>query len=56
MQLQQSPLTLDHSSQLTNDIKGPGEGTWGNTFGIKRLSDAEWEEHERKRKAKFDQR
>lgn len=34
----------------------PPEGTWGDAFGIKHLSDAEWEEHERKRKALFDQR
>ena len=34
----------------------PSEGTWGDAFGIKHLSDAEWEEHERKRKMLFDQR
>lgn len=34
----------------------PSEGTWAGAFGIKHLSDAEWEEHECKRQAKFDQR
>ncbi|KAL3157013.1 hypothetical protein ABBQ38_001265 [Trebouxia sp. C0009 RCD-2024] len=32
------------------------EDTWGRAFGIKHLSDAEWEEHQRRRKAEFDQR
>ena len=34
----------------------PSHSTWGGSFGIKHLSDAEWEEHELRQKAKFDQR
>lgn len=34
----------------------PSANSWGDIFGIKRLSDAEWKEHEEQRRTKFDKR
>lgn len=53
--MRQQPMiqTRRHPEPLSAESS---EGTWGSAFGIKRLSDAEWEERERRRKAEFDAR
>ena len=42
--------------QLGNQNPSPSGNRWGDTFGIKHLSDAEWEEYERRQKVDFDRR
>lgn len=53
---QQQPMIQDSERFPQPSDARPSEGTWAGAFGIKHLSDAEWEEHERERQAKFDQR
>lgn len=54
--MQQHTAVQEAKRDNSSENARPPEGTRANAFGIKHLSDAEWAEHEGKRKAQFDQR